>query len=110
MAYEDCKAACRLRVARMAAGMTQEDVAEKIGITAQYLSRLENADYFPAPARIIVRLAELYNCGYDRLYVELERIHSLYFQKQGKKVVLTEAGEAAVKFEEARILERSKKQ
>lgn len=40
-------------------GLTQDDFAKKLGITRQYLSKLENSSSRPLSARLVQRLADL---------------------------------------------------
>jgi len=51
----------RLKEARETCGFKQEEVAQKIGITREYLSLLENGRRNP-PLRMLQKLAELYGC------------------------------------------------
>src|SRR5581483_624709 len=60
--YEEAKinfqAALAIRQAREAAGLTQAELAEKIGTTQSVISRLEDADYEGHTLKILERTAE----------------------------------------------------
>ncbi len=51
----------RLRVRREAAGLTQDQLAELVGISRQSLGKLERGDTEPRPSTI-VRLARALGC------------------------------------------------
>jgi Zn-dependent peptidase ImmA (M78 family)/transcriptional regulator with XRE-family HTH domain len=57
----------RLKEARETCGFKQEEVAQKIGITREYLSLLENGKRNP-PLRMLQKLAELYGCPVSYFY------------------------------------------
>jgi transcriptional regulator with XRE-family HTH domain len=56
-----------LRVARKAAGKTQQDVLPALGITLSQLSRYETGENVITPARM-VRLANLYGVTVGRFF------------------------------------------
>ncbi|TET67120.1 MAG: XRE family transcriptional regulator, partial [Dehalococcoidia bacterium] len=48
----------RLRELRILAGLTQRELAEKIGVDFSYLSKIENGVLPPPSEKVILRLAE----------------------------------------------------
>lgn len=56
----------RLKQRRLGLKLTQEEVAEKMGITRQTMSNWENGKSYPDIERVI-RLAELYQLSLDEL-------------------------------------------
>ena len=73
--YEEEKAsfhvALAIRKAREEEGLTQEEVARKVGTTQSVISRLEDADYEGHSLSMLQRIAEALN---RRLSVEMDRI------------------------------------
>lgn len=62
--------AITLKAARVNAGFTQAEVAEKIGVAPSTLRNWENGITFPKqPA--IEKMCELYNVSYDNLKFEV---------------------------------------
>ena len=59
----------KLKKARIKAGMTQEHVAEQIGVTRQTMSNWENSKCYP-DIRSVVALSELYEISLDELLKE----------------------------------------
>lgn len=54
---------------RLAAGLTQDDVAEKLGIGMEAVSRMERGLTIPTVVRL-ADLAEIFSCGIDALVIE----------------------------------------
>jgi transcriptional regulator with XRE-family HTH domain len=54
---------------RTEANLTQEQVAEKLGIGTEAVSRMERGTVMPTVARL-VRLAEILSCGADDLLMD----------------------------------------
>lgn len=54
---------------RIEANLTQEQVAEKLGIGPEAVSRMERGTVMPTVARL-VRLAEILSCGADDLLMD----------------------------------------
>lgn len=71
--YEEEKinfqAALAIRRAREAAGLTQDQLAKKIGTTQSVISRLEDADYEGHSLKMLERIAEALN---QRVIIHLE--------------------------------------
>jgi ribosome-binding protein aMBF1 (putative translation factor) len=71
--YEEEKinlqAALAIRQAREAAGLTQGQLAEKIGTTQSVISRLEDADYEGHTLKMLERIAEVLD---QRVVIHLE--------------------------------------
>lgn len=59
----------RLAEARQNAGLTQEQVAERLGIGNEAVSRMERGATAPTIARLF-EFAELYGCRVDRLIID----------------------------------------
>ncbi len=59
----------KLKKARIKAGMTQEHVAEQIGVTRQTMSNWENSKCYP-DIRSVVALSDLYEISLDELLKE----------------------------------------
>ena len=55
--------------AREKAGMTQKEVAEKVGVDQSSVSLWENGKNFPRAA-VLKKLADLYHCTVDDLLKE----------------------------------------
>ncbi len=53
------KAALAIRKAREAAGLTQAELAKKVGTTQSAISRLEDADYEGHTIKMLERIAEV---------------------------------------------------
>ncbi len=60
------KIGIKLKEARLQAGLTQENVAEKIQVTRQTISNWENEKSFPDIVSVI-KLSTLYNISLDKL-------------------------------------------
>lgn len=60
------KIGIKLKEARLQAGLTQENVAEKIQVTRQTISNWENEKSFPDIISVI-KLSTLYNISLDKL-------------------------------------------
>lgn len=58
----------KLKSARVEAGLTQETVAEKIGVSRQTISNWENNRYYPDIISVI-SLSDLYSISLDELLV-----------------------------------------
>lgn len=71
--YEEEKinfqAALAIRSAREVAGLTQDQLAKKIGTTQSVISRLEDADYEGHSLKMLERIAEALN---QRVIIHLE--------------------------------------
>ncbi len=64
----------RLRELRILAGLTQRELAEKIGVDFSYLSKIENGVLPPPSEKVILRLAEALNADKDELITLAGRI------------------------------------
>jgi len=64
----------RLRELRIQAGLTQRELAEKIGVDFSYLSKIENGVLPPPSEKAILRLAEALNADRDELITLAGRI------------------------------------
>lgn len=67
------QAALAIRRAREAAGLTQSQLAKKIGTTQSVISRLEDADYEGHTLKMLERLAEVLH---QRVVIQLEPVGS----------------------------------
>jgi len=56
----------RLRAERRLAGHTQETLAEKIGVTSKYVSRVENGSALPS-LPYVIRFSEVTGCDLNHL-------------------------------------------
>ncbi len=63
------QAALEIRRAREAAGLTQSQLAKKVGTTQSVISRLEDADYAGHTLKMLERIAEVLN---QRVVIHLE--------------------------------------
>ncbi len=66
----------RLRELRKQAGLSQRELANKIGVSFSYLSKIENGVMPPPSERVILRLAEVLNADKDGLMLLAGRIPS----------------------------------
>lgn len=60
----------RLRTRRK---LTQEDLAERIGVSARYLQSVEAGEYFPS-LPTLVRLKNALRCGWDELFAGCDKV------------------------------------
>ena len=60
----------KLKVARVAAGLTQEDVARRIGVSRQTVNAMESARYVPSTV-LALKVAQLFAQPVEALF-ELE--------------------------------------
>lgn len=67
--------ALAIRKAREEAGLTQEELAKKIGTTQSVISRLEDADYEGHTLSMLHRIAEVLN---RRVIVKLDEVATHY--------------------------------
>lgn len=65
----------RLKAARLAANMTQEQLAIAIGVDDTYISKLENGSRVSAADDVIVRMADVLGIGVDEAFVGLGKLH-----------------------------------
>lgn len=67
----------QLKAARLARGLTLETVAKRINSHKGYVSGIERGKVNPPSARVVKKLAKLFNHVYEELLVdaELEKIH-----------------------------------
>lgn len=65
--------------------MTQEEVAEKIGVTRQALAKWENGDTLPDVEKCTL-LAELYNVTLDELVTHSKEEYNLNVPPKGKHI------------------------
>ena len=66
-----------IRKCRRENGMTQEDVAEKLGVTPDYVSKVENAQKHPS-LKLLDRLAILYNMDMSEFITGINPEHDNY--------------------------------
>lgn len=52
---------------RIAAGITQEQLAEKVALSTRYLQSVEAGEYFP-PLATLARLKAVLNCTWEELF------------------------------------------
>ncbi|HEY82603.1 MAG TPA: helix-turn-helix domain-containing protein [Dehalococcoidia bacterium] len=64
----------RLKELRTRAGLTQRELAEKVGVDFSYLSKLENGVLPPPSEKTLLRLAEVLNADKDELFILAGRI------------------------------------
>ena len=60
--------ATKVKIRRVELGYKQKDVAEKVGITPQYLMNIENGKAKNPSIEIIRRLSEVLQCSPDDLF------------------------------------------
>lgn len=65
------KAAKRIKSFRAVAGLTQAEMAEKLGVTTKVYSRYEN-DPYSVPVAKLVPLAEQFGCSLGDFFVDME--------------------------------------
>jgi transcriptional regulator with XRE-family HTH domain len=63
----------RLRAVRVNAGLSQKEIAERLGITQSYLSRIENGGN-PINS-VVVQLAEILGVSTDYLLMRTDELH-----------------------------------
>src|SRR3972149_3210870 len=63
-----------LRNLRKQAGLSQRDLAEKVGIDFSYLSKIENGVMSPPSQEVILRLAEVLDADRDELLTLAGRV------------------------------------
>jgi transcriptional regulator with XRE-family HTH domain len=80
----------RLRLRRIALDMTLEDVAQAIGVSANYISLIERGKNVPSD-EIIDKLAELYGMDRDELYECYGKIPATIQEELEEYDVLKEA-------------------
>lgn len=54
-------------------GLTQEQLAEKVGVSARYVQSLEAGEYFPS-LPTLVKLKSVFRCGWDEIFKNCERV------------------------------------
>ncbi len=60
--------ATKVKIRRVELGYKQKDVAEKVGITPQYLMNIENGKAKNPSIEIMRRLSEVLQCSADDLF------------------------------------------
>lgn len=75
---------------RIAAGMTQAQVAEKLNISNEAVSRMERGTIMPTVARLI-QLAEIFQCSAAHLLIDSS--HALNDQSQKLNELLAQLNE-----------------
>lgn len=75
---------------RIAAGMTQAQVAEKLNISNEAVSRMERGTIMPTVARLI-QLAEIFQCSAANLLIDSS--HALNDQSQKLNELLAQLNE-----------------
>lgn len=75
---------------RVAAGMTQAQVAEKLNISNEAVSRMERGTIMPTVARLI-QLAEIFQCSAANLLIDSS--HALNDQSQKLNELLAQLNE-----------------
>ncbi len=66
----------RLKQLRKQAGMTQRELANKVGVDFTYLSKIENGAMPPPSQKVILQLAEALNVDKDELIILAGKIPS----------------------------------
>lgn len=61
----------RLRIRRVLADLTQEDLAQRVGVTRQTVGAIEKGEYAPSVA-LAIRLAKTLECAIEDLFEALE--------------------------------------
>ena len=61
---------CSLRAQR---GLTQEQVAEKAGVSARYIQSVEAGEYFPS-LPTLVRLRAVLRCDWEELFTGCDKV------------------------------------
>lgn len=64
----------KIKLLRREAGLSQEDLAKKLGITQKSICNYENNTRFPKGQKIITGLAEIFNVSVDYLISDNENI------------------------------------
>lgn len=57
----------KLRIARLIKGYNQKELAEKVGVTSKYISRLETTGVYPSP-ELMMKLAEELDFSVQELF------------------------------------------
>jgi len=56
-----------IKIQRVTHGMTQEDVAQRLGVSRQTINAIENNKYFPS-LELGLKLARIFNCSVEELF------------------------------------------
>lgn len=64
----------RVRQLRMAAGMLQKELATRVGMQIEYLSKIESGKLPPPSESKIQAIAEILNCSIDELLLLAEKL------------------------------------
>jgi putative transcriptional regulator len=62
----------RLRLARVELGLSQQELAEKVGVTRQTIGLVENGDYNPT-LHLCIRIARALHRTLDQLFWDAEQ-------------------------------------
>ena len=63
-----------IRVARIRAGLTQQELAERIGTTQQYIPKLEKGHQTAGKLETVQRLADALDLTVDQLYLAAGKV------------------------------------
>lgn len=63
--------AYRIRQARRDSGLSQQEAAERIGVSAQYLCDIEHANRTPANWNLVENVSKVYGLNADLLWFDL---------------------------------------
>ncbi|MBT8283087.1 MAG: helix-turn-helix transcriptional regulator [Muriicola sp.] len=55
-----------IKIQRVTHGMTQEDVAQRLGVSRQTINAIENNKYFPS-LELGLKLARIFKCSVEEL-------------------------------------------
>lgn len=56
-----------IKIHRVTHNMTQEDVAQRLGVSRQTINAIENNKYFPS-LELGLKLAEIFSCSVEELF------------------------------------------
>ena len=71
--YDEFKLGVMIQEARLEKGLTQEQLAEKTGVSARYVQSLEAGEYFPSLPKL-VKLKLALRCGWAEIFDGCEKI------------------------------------
>ena len=74
-----------LKIARTKANLSQEELAERMSVSRQTISKWENGDTYPSTKHIFM-LAEALNCNVNQL-IDNEQNSNLFLQKWRRLLV-----------------------
>ena len=72
-----------LKLARVARGLKQKDLAQQVGITPQYLMNLENGKAKNPSIKVMKNLSDALGCDVQELFFDENSIQSLFSEEKG---------------------------